>query len=74
VCWWSSFSQSSKEDLLDAADVGSSDWSWLDEAEKLVSAVTSLLLLFKLDVGRLSSDNAADLAEGVDAHERETAR
>jgi len=54
--------------------VGGGDWSWLDESEKLVGAVAALLLLLELDVGWLSSDDAADLAEGVDAHERETAR
>jgi len=66
-------SQSSEEDLFNATDVGFGGWSWLDETEELAGAVAALLLLLELNGAWASADEAADLAEGVGAHEGETA-
>jgi len=65
-------SQSSEEDLFDTTDVGFGGWSWLDETEELAGAVAALLLLLELNGAWASADEAADLTEGVGAHEGET--
>jgi len=67
------FSQSAEEDLFDAADVGSGNGARLDQTKELVGAGHALFLLLKLDCAGAPSDDAADVAEGVCAHERQAA-